>query len=206
MIEYLKELGVPILLSGLIGLLVIICIELWNLIKIQRLKNAETVFKSIMNEMDDSLHYFYLPLKERLLVTKNIYAFSQKFVDQGIYLNSKLGIESTDPKALRNIFVRRIFVPLNTEIENLIKNHLHHKRIEDNTNYEKILEHYTLWRSLEEARIQKEIDNYEGENILEFPSEELDKILSFCNNLIEEQKKVRKKVLKLQSIYNDIIK
>lgn len=205
MIDLLQKLGLPISLVALVFIFLVISIELWKIIKEMRLKNAEFVFNKIISELDDKINKFYLPLKVRLIISKSIFNLSQKFGEGHNYDNTVLKIKSDDIEALRNIFVRRIFLPLNQEIETLIKSEIQYKDQDDHTNYNKLLEHFMLWRALEEAYKCNEIDRFDASDFLTFPEDEVDNFYKAFDTIINRQKEIRNKVLKLQNVYNYIL-
>lgn len=195
MISLLKDISIPT-----VSIIVIICTiaivkELLLLIKAYRSKAAELVLEKELNEFDKRIEEFYLPLRERFKLTKSIANQTSKMVNNGEYDNSFLNIESDNPRALRDIIVLQIFLPLNKEIENIILNKFHWKHPDDDTNYDKILQHYIFWRTIENARTEDKIKKYyDAKNFLVFPQDEVDKNYKMCTYLLKERNEMRERI------------
>ncbi len=201
MIELLKELGIPTASVVLLILTLAVLKELLLFIKGLRQKGAELVLEKELKEIDARIEEFYMPLRERFQITKLINETSSAW-EQGVrFQNSALNIKSDNEQALRDILVCRIFLPINSEIKNIILDKLHWKHPDDPTNYEYIVQHFVLWDAFESAKSEKEIIGYEGEHTLIFPSEEVDKQKSMCTRLLEEREDIRNQLKEFRSIY-----
>ena len=195
MISLLKDISISSVSIIVIISVIAIVKELLRLIKAYRSKAAELVLEKELNEFDKRIEEFYLPLRERFRLTKLIANQTSKMINKnGDYDNSFLNIESHNPRALRDIIVLQIFLPLNTEIEHIILNEFHWKHPDDDTNYEKILQHYIFWRALENARMEDKIKKYDATNFLAFPQDEVDKHYKMCDHLLNERNEMRNKI------------
>ncbi len=202
MVEILKQLGI-----STIGILVIVILffcgkEIWSILKAIRLQMCHHILEKMLDELDESISKFYLPIYQRLIVMENLFIITRYWNNANDeYDNTKAGIKSKNKKALRNIVVRRFFLPLNKDIESIILNQLHYKLQEDNTDYSKLLFHYIMWRTLEEATIDGEIESYSASSFLVFPSEEAEKQKQFCLELLNKQSLIREKIIRLEGTF-----
>lgn len=195
MIEILNNAGVPIIL-------IIIGTVLWfylrEVIKNNINKQAaieEEMMRRALNYLDQQLNEFYLPIKERLSLSVIIYQKMKVLkTKEGKYENSALGVESKNELALRNIVVRRVYMPLNSEAERLILDKSYLKVAHDSTNYSQILAHFRLWRAFEEATSNGEISDYNGTALLQFPSKEVETFMQVCDNLVAERNCYRERI------------
>jgi hypothetical protein len=188
----IRSLGItnPLLIL-LIGCGVIILIELYFLIRNIRLKNLEMINEKIFSELDTRLEEFYIPLYERFQYTTLIKSTVDKWTIEGIYQNSAVNVESDDPNALRNLVVRKMFLPINADLHDIILNKMHWRDPRDKTDYKFILQHFLLWKTFENAKENKVIRNYEASHILSFPFEEVEKQRKMCVQLLEERENLR---------------
>ncbi|MCK4818632.1 hypothetical protein KA005_22870 [bacterium] len=191
MIELLKELGIPTLSVVFLIMSLAILKELLFIMKALRQKGAELVLEKELKEIDARIEEFYMPLRERFQITKLINETANDWHDEGIFQNSALNIKSDNSQALRDILVRRIFLPINNEIKNILMDKLHWKHPDDPTNYEYIIQHFILWDAFESAKSEKKIIDYEGEHLLIFPASEVDKQKDMCTRLLKERDGIR---------------
>lgn len=137
--------------------------------------------------------------RERLAVTRELFRTSQKWIrGNGRYSNARIGIVSKNKNALRNIVVRRVFTPMNEEIRRIIldKQHLRHDR--DDTDYRTILRHLILWSAFESALAAGEISTYDGETLLSFPADEVEKQSASCEQLLRDRQLLWQSIIKLR--------
>ncbi|MDZ7860608.1 MAG: hypothetical protein U5O15_08095 [Candidatus Krumholzibacteriota bacterium] len=201
MIEILKQLGFSALGVILLTLLFLVGKEVWGIVKAKRLQSLHDTLSKMLDELDHRISEFYLPMYQRLITMESLFNVTRSWLNtKSEYHNSILNIKSSNSRALRNIVVRRFFLPLNTGIENLILNQLYHKVSTDDTDYSKLLFHYTMWRALEEAIINDEIESYSASDLLTFPAEEAEKQKRCCRELLEKQNTLRKKIIKLEKV------
>jgi hypothetical protein len=198
MIEILKTLGLPTLTVVGIVVAAYLLKEIFGMIKATRLKAQQDVLATILAELDAQLSEFYMPLSARFRVSKLLFETTTGWQVEGKYSNDRLSIESDDPEALRNLVVRRVFLPLNREVERLLLEKGHLATPEDATSYAKILEHFILWRSLEEAVCENAIRDYEATALLQFPTEEVSKCLGQCDLLLAKRNRIRDDLLTMR--------
>lgn len=195
--KILEKIG----LSPLIILFSIFCIfifkEIWTIFKTYRIKTAHEYFTKLVDDIDNQLKEFYLPLRERFMVSKMLFDTTRNWLTSNEFNNSVLQIETDDPKALRKIVVWKLFLPFNLEIEKIILEKLYRKNIDDNTNYEKILHHFIIWKSFEEAIQENLISYYDAEDVLQFPAKEVNQCIEMCNKLLENRNQTMNQILKL---------
>jgi len=195
MIEKLLSAYVPIILSIIVALLWFYLREVIKSNVNKRTAIEEEMLRRGLNYLDQQLNQFYLPINERLSLSKLIYEKMERLQDEKKeYQNPAIGIESRDDYALRNIVVRRVYMPLNTQVERLILNKSYLKFKDDPTNYSEILAHFRLWRAFEEAMSDGEINDYEGTILLKFPSKEANHLMQACDSLLNRRNDYRKKI------------
>ena len=117
MIELLKELGVPAISIILLFLVLAVLRELFLFVKGLRQKGAELVLEKELKELDARIEDFYMPLRERFQLSRLVNESSSNWQHEGRFDNAAVNIESDNDQALRNILVRRIFLPINDEIK-----------------------------------------------------------------------------------------
>lgn len=151
---------------------------------------------------DRQLAEFYLPLRERLRITLGLFRFFEDLQVETRYDNASLGIQSEDPLALRHIIVRRVYLPLNKEVERLILDRAGWRAPDDPTDYSVLVRHLVLWRGLEEALLGGEISDYKAHDLLAFPAGEVDHIEGVCAKLLEARADVRAGILRFSGVPN----
>lgn len=198
MIEILKTTGLPSLSILIILILVFFGREFWDILKTTRLKAQQDILTRIITEIDKQLGEFYLPLAVRFRVSKMLFDTTSKWQMDKKYRNDKLNIKSKNERALRDIVVRRIFLPINMDIETLILEKSYLADPDDDTSYSKILEHMILWRSFEQAFIDGDIEDYEGAGIFDFPSHEVEMLIGNCERLVSQRDNIHKDLISLR--------
>lgn len=198
--DILDQIGVSPKILILVYFLGFISKEIFNSIKTNRIKAAQDISAELIKELNDQLHFFYLPIIERLKITKELFELTQNIGEP--YDNDKLKIKSDDPKALREIIVNKLFIPFNKEIESIILNNLHLKHPDDKTNYFELVQHYRIWNALEESKSENLIESYDASNILKFPMEEADNCNTMCSVLHTRRNSLREKILSYKEIKN----
>lgn len=135
--EILKDLGLPIVVVAILGVAAWLARAVFNLIAEQRSKLAQDVQSKTIAKLDVRIEEFYLPVPERIRLTAGLkHSFdSLRGVDDR-YDNSSLQIVSKNPKALRNIAVRRIFLPINRQLADIMLEQQHLRHSSDTTNYQ----------------------------------------------------------------------
>lgn len=199
MIELLKELGVPAISIILLVLVLAVLRELFLFVKGLRQKGAELVLEKELKELDARIEDFYMPLRERFQLSRLVNESSSNWQHEGRFDNAAVNIESDNDQALRNILVRRVFLPINDEIKSIILNKLHWKHPDDPTNYEDIVQHFVLWQAFESAKAEGEIADYEASHMLTFPSEEVEKQKDMCEKLFSEREQMRQELKQFRS-------
>lgn len=202
--QLLKDLGYSSLVILVVYIFAITLRELWSIYKTRKTREAQEAMSSILRELDDKLRLLYLPLRERFLVSKHIYESTQNFGKE--YSEEDKYIQAEKKGALRNIFVKKVFMPINKEIKEIILNNFYLKDEQDETNYEEILHHYIVWQALEDAKNEELIENYSASELLRFPALEVEKCIAMCNDLINRRKELRKDMLSLGSVSSKSIK
>jgi len=202
MAELLRNLGIPIISVLFLIVALAVLKELFMFVKSLRQKGAELVLEKELKELDSSIEEFYMPLRERFQLTKLLRETSNPWKKEGRYNNAALNIESEDSESLRHIMVRRIFIPINEEIKNIVLNKLHWKHPDDDTNYEYIVQHFMLWQALESAKTEGDIADYEASHVLTFPSEEVKKQQEMCKWLLNERERIHKHLREFKSTKN----
>jgi hypothetical protein len=200
MIDLLKELGIPAISIVFLILSLAILKELLFFVKALRQKGAELVLEKELKEIDARIEEFYMPLRERFRITKLINETTTPWQNDGIFQNSALNIKSDNNQALRDILVRRIFLPINSEIKSILLDKIHWKHPDDPTNYEYIIQHFVLWDAFETAKSEKEIIDYEGEHALIFPAKEVERQENMCARLLKERDGIRDHLKEFRSI------
>ena len=200
MITILKEFSLPAASIFFIICSVAVLKYLLPLLSNLRSKAAELVLEKELSEINTRIEEFYLPLRERFILTELIDKTSSTWIENGEFQNSALKIVSNNKRALREIVVLKMLIPLNSEIENIILNKFHWKHPDDKTNYALILQHYIFWRTLEKSRSNGEIEKYDGSKLLIFPKEQVDSHFKMCNFLLEEREKIRGKIKNFRGI------
>jgi len=202
MIEILKHLGLSALGIVAVAVFCVCAKEIWSILKTLRMQASQHVLSSLLSELDERIGNFYLPLYQRFLLTEKLFRITQSWLNGNKeYDNSKAGIVSTNPRALRHVVVRRIFLPLNTEIERLIIQKLHFKEPDDPTDYSRLLFHYVTWRAFENATSEAEIDSYSSSELLGFPAEEAATMRRYCENLLRKRNMIRKRLIRLEDTF-----
>lgn len=153
----------------------------------------------IIRQIDNQLEEFYLPLASRFKVSKNINITIQNLREKERLENEKLNIKSSNKRALRDIVVRKIFLPLNNEMERIILEKSYLSLTDDRTDYSKILTHFMLWKSLEQSIIEGDIEKYSADELLTFPSHEVETFLHIVEELIKRRNELRLKLLNYQN-------
>ena len=199
-INLLQELSVPTISIVVLVATLFVLKELFNLLKGYNLKIAQLVLEKELQEMDNQLEEFYLPLTERFEITKTIFTTSSKWMREGKYDNKYFNIKSDDAESLRHILVREILIPLNKEICDLILNKLHLRHQDDTTDYTLIIQHYLLWHALESSKKNKFIDDYEALGKLEFPANEIESCNTFCTKFISQRAQLRDEIKRFRTI------
>ena len=199
MISILKDLSLPAASIVFIICALVVLKYLLPLLGNLRSKAAELVLEKELEELDTRVEEFYLPLRERFILTKLIDQTSSKWIENGEYKNSALNIISNNKRALRDLVVLKMLLPLNSEIEDIILNKFHWKHPDDKTNYGLILQHYIFWRTFETSRSNGEIEKYDGSRLLTFPKEQVDSHLKMCDLLLEERERIRVKIKNFRS-------
>lgn len=198
--DLLEKIGLPIFVVIVILVIGWFVRSVLSLIAEQRSKLVHEVNLKILKELDAQLEEFYLPVREYLRLTYGLKITLDSLRNEfGKYDNSKLQIESEDHKALRNIAVQKIYLPINKKLASILMEKQHYKDFNDETDYQKILQHIILWESLEEAKLKGEIVSYSAHSLLIFPSEETDKQSVICGQLIEQRDKIRNKIINFKS-------
>jgi hypothetical protein len=167
--------------------------EAYKIVKEVRVRNAQLVVEGRLKLLDNRLERFYIPLRERLGFTKLLYETTTGWQKDGVYNNDAVKIQSNEPRALRNIAVRKLLLPVNEDLKDIILNNVHWKHRDDQTDYHFVLLHFTVWRVFEEAVVSGEIDFYEASEILSFPEEEAEKQRKMCARLLEEREMIHGK-------------
>lgn len=203
MMSILKDLSLPAASIVFIICAIAVLKYLLPLLGNLRSNAAEIVLEKELSEIDTRIEKFYLPLRERFILTKLIAQTSSKWIENGEYKNSTLNIISNNQRALRDIVVLKILLPLNSEIENVILNKFHWKHPDDQTNYALILQHYVFWRTFENSRSNGEIEKYDGSRLLTFPKEQVESHFKMCDLLLEEREKIRAKIKNFRSFVNN---
>ncbi len=193
--DILKELGLSPLLIFLSLIVGFVAKELWSVIIGYRTKAAQETLSQILREIETQLREFYLPLKERFLVSKSLFDTSQGWRTNGAFDNSILNIVSKDKYALRKIAVGKLFLPFNKDVERILLDKLHFRSPDDHVNYERILQHLAIWRTMEESVQEGLIERYDMASSLSFPGDEVEKYIAFCESLIVKRDELRKKIL-----------
>lgn len=164
------------------------------------MKAQQDVLAAVLAELDTQLSDFYMPLSTRFRVSRLLFQTTSEWQIDGKYSNDRFAIKSDDDKAFRNLVVRRVFMPLNAEVERLLLEKGHLATNDDTTSYPKILEHLILWRSLEEALCDGTIDDYEAAECLQFPAEEVTKCLEHCDDLLSKRNSLRADLLRMRMV------
>lgn len=199
MIDLLTKLGTPLALAAALALAAYLVRQGSALIFTSRVKLREEAITSEISYIDAQLSEFYLPLRERLAILKRIFEHTQPWTGPAGYDNAVLCIESDDSQALRNIIVRRIFLPLNQEVERLILDGARYRFHEDSTDYGVLLQHFVLWRALEEAQQAGEIRSYDAHSTLHFPIEQSEAFRDAVAQLLDTRQRLRTDLLRLRS-------
>ena len=202
-IEILNNFGItnPFILIFL-SLSILLIVELYRLVKSIRTKNIEIVNEIILKELDTRLEEFYIPLRERFQYSKLLHDTTGKWMKDGRYRNEAVRIESEDPDALRNLVVRKILLPINEDLHQIILNKMHWKDFDDKTDYKAILQHFLLWKTFENAKENKTIKTYEASHILSFPFKEMEEQNKMCEVLLNKRENVRENIRKLKTFKN----
>ena len=195
MFEVLLATGIPIFVVISIGFL---WFFLQEYIKTNLNKYAsieEDLLRRELKYLDQQLNEFYLPIKERLALSNQIYNTGEKnLIEKNGYDNSTAGVISKNKNALRNIIVQRVYMPLNSEVGKLILNKSYLKDNNDNTDYSNILTHFWLWKAFEEAMIEGDIKDYNAPNLLQFPAQEVKQFNKIYQKLLKKRNRYRKKI------------
>jgi len=203
MIELLKQLGTPTFLLVIFLVLCFIFKEIWSAIKITRIKASQDVLQKMLEELDNQINEFYLPLRQRLDMTYRLYNVTIKWtIDNKRFDNSKINLVSEDNRALSKIVNHGMFFPLNSEAENILLTKTHLKHSEDKTDYEAMLLHFILWRAFENVVMTGEIESYDGSEFLQFPSNEALNQKKACEYIIIKRDEIRNRILNLQSAFS----
>jgi hypothetical protein len=206
MIELLTQFGLPA--AALVALAVVAWAaqQLFGLVAAQKSKLAQDVYAKALEEIDSQLEEFYLPVRERLAVTQELSLSTTLWLGKdGKYDNAQAGINSDNPRSLRNIAVRNVFMPLNKEIEQILLEKQHLRHPDDDTDYRSILRHLILWTALEKAAIDGEIEKYELEGMLKFPAEETERQHRMSQRLIDERTQLREQILRFGRTSSSIV-
>jgi len=189
MIEILSQLGISVFSIFVVVIIVTLIRELWGLFKTQRMDIAQKVISKKLDLIDSQLSDFYLPLSQRLKLSKYIFNLTRNWMDKSKtrFDNRSVGIISTDERGLSKLIILRLFLPLNKELECIILNNIHLKHPNDMTDYHVLLSHLILWRTFEEAVLEEDINSYEGGEFLTFPVEEVENIHKNTQKLQEER-------------------
>jgi len=198
MIELLQILGLSTLAVIGVALAVYLLKEIFRMVQATRLKAQQTVLMAVLAELDAQLSEFYMPLTCRFRVSKLLFETTIRWQSNGKYSNDYLAVKSEDPKALRNLVVRRVFLPFNREVERLLLEKGHLASSTDKASYAKILQHMILWRSFEEAMLDNDISDYEGTAMLQFPAEDVAKCIAECESLLGRRDQVRNDLLTMR--------
>ena len=194
--DFLKELQLPV--AVLVGLAIAIWVsrEATRLLMASRTKLRDEALSREIAYLDDQLASFYLPLRERLVLSRTLSHTTQQWMTapDGGYDNENpvLPVRGGQATALRKIAVRRVFLPLNRQMEQLILDNGRFRDGEDATDYAAILQHLVLWRALEEAVVDHEIESYDGAKVLPFPSQAADAFGESCSRLLERRERLRR--------------
>jgi hypothetical protein len=200
MIDLFKQLGIPTISIIFLCLAAYLLKEIWTSIKTTRLKVSQDILKKVLDELDQQINEFYLPLKQRLDITLRLYQSTLSWTeDNKRFENSKIGLISEDSRALSKIVNHRMFLPLNLEAEQILLTKTHLKHPEDTTDYGAMLLHFIQWRAFENAVIDGNIESYNGSSFLPFPSEEALKQKKATDYIVKERNSIRASILKLQS-------
>lgn len=206
MIQDLLGLGMPLVWAGLIAGGYIIGKEAWSLLRTQRQSAYEAAVARTLADLDARLEKFYLPLRERLKVTKHIFdvmhggnvqvsstPIGPRPTTPGIY------IESSNPRVFTELIERDVLLPLNREIVKMILGGLAHRDAADTTNYGRFIYHYYVWNALSEACNKGEIQRFSAVEVVDFPGQELDTFLETCDRLLRLREAVRGDLLSFRS-------
>lgn len=202
MIEILQTFGLPAVTVIGVAAGGYLLREVFRMIQATRMKTQQDVLATVLAELDAQLSDFYMPLSARFRVSRLLFQTTREWQAEGKYSNDQLAIKSDDEKALRNLVVRRVFMPLNAEVERLLLEKGHLATTDDTTSYPKILERLILWRSLEEAVCDGTIDDYEAAERLQFPVEEVAKCLAYCDDLLAMRNSLRADLLRMRVTVN----
>jgi hypothetical protein len=197
--KILENLGLSPIMILVVIVLVFLAKEIWSIIRTSRSKLQQDIIGQIIQKIDTQLEDFYLPLASRLKVSKNINIILQNLRNEGKLENDKLNIKSNNKNALRDIVVRKIYFPLNIEMEKIVLGKSFLSTTEDETDYSKIITHFILWRNLEQSIIDGEIEKYSAEGFLSFPSKEVETFFEVVEKLVKHRNMLRLKLLKYQS-------
>lgn len=192
--EILQDYGIPTVSIVFCLLFLWALYELYGIAKSSRLKRAQMVLEHRLRLLDNRLERFYIPLRERFGFTMLLYKTTDQWQVQGTYKNEAVKVQSKDDRALRNIAVRRLLLPVNEDLKHIILNNMHWKHLDDKTDYHLMLLHFTVWRVFEEAVIKGEIEDYEASHMLSFPIEEAEKQRKMCERLLHEREEVHEKL------------
>lgn len=204
MAEILAKIGLTPLTVLIIIIAIYLLREVWIILKSTRLKVQQDIIAKMIDQIDRQIEEFYLPLSSRFRVSKYLYDISKQLIKDGKYDNGLLNIKSSNENALRDIFVRQIFIPLNNEIEEIMFKRSSLATLEDSTNYPKIITHFLLWRNLEAAIINGDIEKYSAVNFLQFPSKEIDNFLFITKSLISKRDKLREQFISFRPKVNNL--
>ncbi len=192
--DVLRDIGIPSLYVFCVVVGVVILKEVYLLIRSARLKATELVQEKELRELDTRLEEFYVPLRERFQLTRLLKETTDSWMVDGRYQNKAVNIVSDDPQALRNLIVRKMFLAVNKNVEEIVLNKKHWKHTDDQTDYDGILQHFLLWKTFEDAKANGEIEDYEASHILSFPSKEIEKQKAMCDWLLSERERIRKNI------------
>ena len=197
-LDWLRSLGIPaVTLVGVVVVTVLVQ-QAWSLMRTQRLAASELVLKHRLDELNQQLTEFYLPLRERFALTHRLFRTSTVFKNEGAYENDLVVQGPKSGTALRHILVRRVFLPLNAEVESTILNKSRFRDAGDETDYTVLAQHFVLWRALEESVIQGEIEKYDGTGLLEFPAEEAEKFSAACDAVVRRREFIYEQLASLR--------
>lgn len=199
MIELLTQLGLPVLVVLALAVTGIVLREAFSMLKARRLSLADEVARRQLNYLDSCISKFYLPLVQRFHLSRRLFTVSKNFQEQGHYKNESASIDSDNPNALRDIFVRKIFMPINKDIQTLISTNGHLRHPDDNCDYDALISHYTLWTAFEEALVDGDIRFYNVTTALGFPVKEIEKVETILENLLQERTECYKLITNLRS-------
>lgn len=204
MIETIEKLGYTTGISFFLAGAIYFIKSSWDTIREKRFNEASKVLDRMIEELENSLVKFYIPLGERFTATKHI----NSTMIQNAYSeeNHKRILPGAPKGAMRDIAVNRILLPLNKEIKKLLLDNVSCKNPSDPTNYENILTHYLVWEALEESKNEGQIEVYHGDGLLEFPSEELETFFDVFNNLMLKRENLRYELLSIRGMPKSFLK